>query len=333
MTRHAYVVGNSRSGTTMTARLLGRHPDVLTLPELHFLEELWTPGQDAAVDPQALADRLLHHARNSYHQPWTAGGFGDEPTRIVAAAGPDPEPWAVFRAVLDHEAAAAGASAIIEQTPRNAFYVSALLADDPDTVLVLNMVRDPRDVALSKRNWWRRTFRGSTGVPWRTTLRRWADYHPVTSALLWRAGVQAPAGIEDPRVVTIRFEDLLTDPEATLAPALTALGIELDPTMLEVPRISSSNAVDRDDRGLDASVVGRWRDGLSPTEAWICERLVGATMRRHGYEPEVARPSLVALIGWAVVLPVKLGMSVALNAGRSRRLGDAALRRLRAARR
>ena len=35
-----FVVGNSRSGTTMMGRILGQHPDVYTFGELHFFGQL-----------------------------------------------------------------------------------------------------------------------------------------------------------------------------------------------------------------------------------------------------------------------------------------------------
>ena len=38
-----YIVGNSRSGTTLMARMLGQHSKVLYLPETHFFGELWEP--------------------------------------------------------------------------------------------------------------------------------------------------------------------------------------------------------------------------------------------------------------------------------------------------
>ncbi|MEP7168745.1 MAG: sulfotransferase, partial [Bacteroidota bacterium] len=38
-----FVAGNSRSGTTLMGRILGKHTTVFTFNELHFLEEKWMP--------------------------------------------------------------------------------------------------------------------------------------------------------------------------------------------------------------------------------------------------------------------------------------------------
>jgi len=37
-----FVVGNSRSGTTLVGRLLGRHPDVFRFRESHFFDRFWS---------------------------------------------------------------------------------------------------------------------------------------------------------------------------------------------------------------------------------------------------------------------------------------------------
>src|SRR5687767_11256816 len=35
-----FVCGNSRSGTTMTSRILGNHPEIFSFQELHYFDEL-----------------------------------------------------------------------------------------------------------------------------------------------------------------------------------------------------------------------------------------------------------------------------------------------------
>ena len=41
-TKQIFVVGSSRSGTTMMGRILGNHSDVFTFKELHFFGTIWT---------------------------------------------------------------------------------------------------------------------------------------------------------------------------------------------------------------------------------------------------------------------------------------------------
>ena len=40
--KQIFVVGSSRSGTTMMGRILGNHKDIFTFNELHFFGAIWT---------------------------------------------------------------------------------------------------------------------------------------------------------------------------------------------------------------------------------------------------------------------------------------------------
>ncbi|WP_336921883.1 sulfotransferase family protein [Aquipuribacter sp. SD81] len=329
------VAGNSRSGTTMLARMLGRHSAVTALQELHFVEEHWTPGEEALPREAAvrLAERLLHNAREWYHTPFRPGRFAPDAEAVVARCLVDRPDGrvpaaAVLTGVLAHEAQAAGRRVAVEQTPRNVFFLRSLLEEVPGAVGVV-LVRDPRDVMLSQKNWWRRRFRGTTGVPLVTTLRQWADYHPLTTSLIWRGGARAGlrAGTH-PRVVSLRFEDLVTEPAAELARVLDRVGLSAEPAMLDAPRISSSNAGDRGGTGVDPTVVGRWRDGLDRAEVWINQRVTAAEARELGYAPVDVGLPLPGLLWYALTWAPRTLLAVALNRSRTRSLVSSVRRRL-----
>ena len=40
--RQIFIVGSSRSGTTMMGRILANHKDIFTFKELHFFGTMWT---------------------------------------------------------------------------------------------------------------------------------------------------------------------------------------------------------------------------------------------------------------------------------------------------
>ena len=330
--RTLFVVGNSRSGTTMLARMLGRHSRIHTFKELHFFEEMWQPG-DARVrlDPEralALAERLLHNEREWYHTRQRPGQYREAARRVLERAGPDPAPHEILAAFVMAEAEANGKDVACEQTPRNVFYLREIL-ELFDDAGVLEITRDPRDVLLSQKNWWKRRFRGTAGLPWRATLTRWVNYHPLTTTLLWRGGVRAGDLVRaHERVVTLRFEDLVADPRGELERALKHLGFALEAGMLDVTRISSSNRANRDATGVDPSVVGQWRAGLSPTEVWLSQRLTAAELRALRYEVAPVRPRPLPFLLQALLLPLKTALAVVVNGGRVRNLPAAVRRRL-----
>lgn len=324
------VAGNSRSGTTMLAKMLGRHTLVHTLQELHFVEELWSPDDGPLSTEQAVevAERLLHNAQEWYHRRPEKGRFQHSARTLVAALPAPVLATDVLAAVLAHEAERAGKRVALEQTPRNVFFLAPLLDRLPGTRAVV-VVRDPRDVLLSQKNWWRRRFRGTTGVPWRTTVRQWLDYHPVTTSLIWRSGVRAglaEAGREE--VLLVRFEDLAAAPEATMRDLLGRLGLSWEPAVLEAERISSSNGGDRDGVGVDPAVVGRFRTGLAPAELWWSQRLTGDTATPLGYQAVPQRFPVLGVVGQALLLPLKAAGALLLNLGRTRHVVSSVRRRL-----
>lgn len=327
-----FVVGNSRSGTTMLARALGRHPAVFTFEELHFFEEQWQADADAlaTADATALVADLMAIQRHNYYYRGDADAYRTEAAAVVATLDGARLPSRVFAHWLRHEAARADAAVACLQTPRNVYYLDEILALYPDAVII-NIMRDPRAVLLSQKGRWKGKFSGERRIPLRHILRTFAGYHPVTIGLLWRGGIRA--GLkhrEHPRVQHVRFEDLVTQPAAVLRQLSAFIGVPFDPAMLDVPQVNSSNRPNQSHAsGIDPTVAERWRDGgLSHSEIYLNQLVTRAEMHDLGYTPLAVRPNplglLYHLLSWAVKLPLAL----LLNAGRMGSFWSALRRRL-----
>lgn len=314
-------------------RILGRHPSVFTFEELHFFEQWWQPRLPPSVTQPAEAVRLaavlLGTQREGYRHHHRGRGCEADAKALVQTIEPPLTAPRVFAAFMAREAAAHGAEAGCDQTPRNLYYLPELLELYQEAVAVV-MVRDPRDVLLSQKNRWHRRSLGARRATRRNVVRTWSGYHPFTISVLWRSGVRAGARVTGhPRVVHVRFEDLLSDPVAQVKTVCDRVGIEFEPQMLDVPHIGSSNVADRpNEHGIDPATAGRWREGLSPTEAWICQRVTLAEMASHGYRPAMVRPSPARVVGSGLSLAGKSGLALAMNARRSKNLFEAARRRL-----
>lgn len=328
-----YVVGNSRSGTTITAHSLGRHPLIFAFKELHFFEQLWQSDDHPLARAEAiqLIARLFAIQRHSYYYQGDANAYLDEATAVFNCLPSESyTPSGIFACFLRYETKRCGNEIACLQTPRNVYYLPEIVAIYP-TACAVNMVRDARAVLLSQKGRWKGKFFGERRIPLRHILRTWAGYNPLTISLLWRGGIRAADRMADhPRVQTVRFEDLVLTSAEVVTGLCDFIGVPFELSMLDVPQINSSNRANQESQsGFDPSIAERWRQGgLNNTEIWICQQLTRRDMAAHGYEMENIRPNLLLLIYYVLIWPFKLGLALLLNADRMGKIIPSIKRRL-----
>jgi hypothetical protein len=149
-----FVVGSSRSGTTMLGRIFGKHKDVFMLYELHFFEELYDPRSKnqplSAKKAQNLAALLFARQRNGYFHPGDVKSFLGEARDLVAQLPEAVTPSLVFAAVMQYEASRNGKTIPVEQTPRNVFYLKKILDLYPQAFIVNVLVQREMDICHSE---------------------------------------------------------------------------------------------------------------------------------------------------------------------------------------
>jgi len=325
-----FVVGNSRSGTTMMGHILRNHPMIFTLQhELHFFEQLCTSGDYNRVlsfdEAVKLAARLLCINHDSY---WTQGDparFSEEAETVIRSIQDRSRtPVVIFEQFLRYVALKNGKQIPCDQTPRYILYIADILKLYPDS-RVINMIRDPRP-----KNKWKRRWMGYKNFPLKESIRTKINYHPITISMLWNASVRAVNPFTGhPRVLVVKFEDLLTDSETEVRRICDFLGVDFYKEMLDIPQGGSSLKKFTTNKGIDSSRVEAWRKGgLNPTEIYLCQKITGTLMKKYGYEPESTKVNPLILPWYLFSLPVKLLMSFILNLKRMKSIPEAIKRRL-----
>lgn len=329
-----FIVGNSRSGTTMMLRMLDNHPEVYCLNELHFFEHLWSSAdKDNPIDTDAattLAAKLLFVQRKGYIGKTDAALYAAEAATLTQGLPTPIYPHDVYAAVMRYETKLAGKAIPCEKTPQNVFYLEEIFSLFPQA-RVIHMVRDPRAILLSQKRKWLRRKMGATFITRRETIRLRINYHPITLSRLWNSAVAAAQRFtDDERVMTVHFEQLLQDPEGTAQALCRHLGIAYSPAMLEIPQASSSNEADSAEKGIKRERAGNWKSGgLSAAEIWWCQRISGAKMQEMGYAIEPVNVSPLAIAWWALLFPIKLALALAANLHRMKSLTETLRKRLR----
>ena len=340
-----FVVGNSRSGTTMMGRILGKHPDVYTFGELHFFGQLWAPTFSSTLGRQAaeeLASQLLCIQREGYRTHGNPHRFLEEARTFLGTlpefreqGGGEATPDALFSAFLHYEAFQHNKAVPCDQTPRNVFYIDEILRFYPQAKII-NMIRDPRDVLLSQKRKWKRRFLGGSDMPIKETFRDWMNYHPITISHIWCTAVNAAEQfVQHERVISIYFEELLARPETTVLRVCEFVGITYTDSMLKVPQVGSSVAEDQPQQlGINPSRAHSWRSDttkgeLSSAEIYLNQTITAALMKKHNYSAVSVRPNIASLALHLLTFPMKLAGAFLFNLDRVKNIRETLKRRFR----
>ena len=282
-----FVVGVPRSGTTLLRLQLDAHPDLAIPSETGFGALL------ADLDGDPTPEELL--ARIEGLSTWAdLAVTRDE----LAAVFVSVNPWSTaegLRAYYRWYAARNGKERWGDKTPVHVDHMPLLAATWPEAHFI-HIIRDGRDVAASLR-----------GLPFAP-----GDGSIEASAAAWRDGIARArrSGAALPHYLEVRYERLVTEPEATLREVCEFIELEFDPAMLNAHERAAArmremavvDAAAREDGGLpdslaqvvrppDPNRIGLWRDALGGAEVARFGSVAGGTLRALGYEPAASRES------------------------------------------
>ncbi len=282
-----FVTGASRSGTTLMSHVLGRHSEIAGLREMQYFGTSWSPHgyrRSMKMSEVKRAVRLLleHQAKGAVPPRDLASDID----AVLSSLGQEPDNADVFAATADHLARRAGKSVPCEQTPRNIYYAEALLDCFPDARFV-HVLRDPRAVMASQKYRWRK--RELMSQPSRMSrlqqLRTWTNYHPYIVARLWnRATAEAVRLQSHARFCTVRFEDLISEPEQTVRDLCAFLQVEYEDAMLAVEHVNSSHEVSTGRQtGFSQTSIESWKSALTRDEIAVVANRCGPLMTQTDY--------------------------------------------------
>lgn len=252
--------GCGRSGTTLLRMMLDSHSHFCCGPESSVFRR-------RALDPDALADRF-GIARGEMRAIYDAAA--SRPVFIEAFAG------LCLRST--------GKARWAEKTPRNISRIGAIFRFFPEARFV-HVLRDGRDVACSLRTHPRHQVVDGKLVPLST-------WKPIAGcARRWRDDIECSRPFwTDPRLHTLRYEELVQDPQIVLRRLMTFLGEPWDDAMLahagsgSPPRDVTHFAQNPEALGaVTASSMGRWERDLDANDRRIFKRIAGPLLIELGY--------------------------------------------------
>jgi hypothetical protein len=284
-----FVVGATRSGTTLLRLMLDAHPEMAIPSETHFIPDLIKAYRLESATPERMCEVVTAHRR------W--GDFHLDPEELLARfRAIDPiNPGDAARAFFQLYAEREGKTRWGDKTPGYVREMHRIESVLPEARFV-HLVRDGRDVALSVlgMNW------GPSTVP--EAAFRWKKR-------ILRAREQAP---RIGHYVEIRYEDLVRDTEVTLRQICEFVDLPYDEEMLHYHERASERLQEKArqlDRGPDKAPqtaearveshalatqppdperIERWRTEMSVEDRAVYEELAGDLLADLGYEVETA---------------------------------------------
>lgn len=264
-----FIVGVGRSGTTLLMAMLNAHPQVAMPPETHFVRRYIVPNPPATLEQ---ATSMLRN--DKYFQR-----LDIDVSSVMSYFGELDMPFSwtgVYLFMLREYLQKSGKLYIGDKDPRSVEYLPVLHALFPESS-VLHMVRDPRDVFLSrqKAGW-------SEGRSWLS--------HVMAYRIQFQLGREEGQRYFGSRYKEVQYERLIRQPETVLQNVCEFLGIDYDPAMLEFSR-SADRLVAEDERAWKKNVsgpllsdnFGKWRSELARKQIVRIESLCSAVFREGPY--------------------------------------------------
>ena len=273
-----FIVGASRSGTTLLRMMLDAHPELAIPPETHFIPMLGGLWRRAPGDHDAVLDALVAHDH------WEDFELDAGDLRRCVADASASTLGDLLRVFYSMYAERHGKRRWGDKTPPYVLTMPAIAELLPEAHFV-HVIRDGRDVAISVRPLWFGPDSIEDAAAW------WRE-RVVTGR---RAG-SALAYLE------VRYEDLVEDPRRELKRVCRYLEIEFSESMLSshvragerLGELKSlgGRAISARARGhiharltlpTDSASVGRWRTEMTGAERRRFEEIAGDVLEEFGY--------------------------------------------------
>jgi hypothetical protein len=268
-----FVVGNDRSGTTVLRLALDRSAEAAVPPESLFLLDFAPVRRRGGLeDPERAARFAVEVWSHPRVRLWgLAGGPPPVPPRLTHAEAYRFAVEAPFRAYARRE----GKERFGDKTPPYVHAVDELLAIWPDARIVV-LVRDARAVAHS-----------IVRLPF-------GPNNPYAAGEWWARGIRAGLAAQrrhPEQVLTVRYEDLVAEPEATVRRVCDHVRLGYNSEMLAIERAAPGRIVPEQaewysgvSKPISAAAGDRWLTEMPEENQRLVVAAAGPELRELGYE-------------------------------------------------
>lgn len=278
-----FIVGVPRSGTTLLAAMLAAHSRLSCGPETHFYRLLAKVNASQICRPENWPELAVDFVCSLKHSNFAGEGVKyivdkyqlDRQAITTFLADKEPSISNTLASLTEQHMTSRGKSRWVEKTPDHIAYLESVRRNHPRSPII-QIVRDPRDVALSL-----------TKVPW-------GARSFLEGLTFWRR--LDAAGEEffssDPLSYLLRYEDLISHPREELQRLCRFLDEQFEENMLDTSstgrQLNTMNVPwkDKASQPLDTSRIAVWHSDLTSRQNQLAEAIVGDRLLHYGYPRE-----------------------------------------------
>lgn len=192
----------------------------------------------------------------------------------------------IFKILVNESTKIRGYDRCLIKFPVYVNYFDSLRCWFPDAK-VIHITRDPRAIAMSKKNDPGGTVKRTSKHPYLRPIIGPAVSLLVVVQYYWASRVHARSR-NDENYVLFKYEDLLGDPKATIKTLCDFAGIQFSESMLQ-PKAGQPSSVTGERRpGVDAHSSALWKSRMGRFEKAAITLLTKGSMQRFGYRPETS---------------------------------------------
>lgn len=310
-----FICGHPKSGTSLLRSLLDSHPQLVVYPEESVFFRRFFPRAKGKTHQEkfALAEKtLIHIFKWNQEKPqedqelfpgrdYSAIDYETVRKNLENLIGTyginHPGDWlssSLLAFGIASKHLSPNTKYWVEKSPYHEHYADMIFSWWQEAKMI-HVVRDPRDNYASYRH-------------------KHPDWKPEFFSRNWNRSTdkgftnQEVFGHE--RYLILRYEDLVTSPEATIQKLTSFLGIDNDPALMDPSRSGqqwSGNSMfsDKFDR-INTAPIGRWKTELSAADARTIEWMTRVWFDKIGYD----RPGEFYLIAFLrnIIWPIRKRM-------------------------
>lgn len=284
-----FIVGASRSGTTLLQISLNAHPDLSICGEFHFFDQICNfkrdiPSLAKKQDVDFFSSQLLKaYGMQFIRDADTVVNYACN--SLIRMQESERSYESFFNELLNYYKIEKNAAFGGEKTPETVRYLDELLRLYPNAKII-HIIRDPRAVVASLL----RLPQNSKSI--------------LIHAATWRSDVYAGlrfAKNRPDKCKSISYENLASNPRAVLRELCEFVGIPYDEKMMSFQ--ADAKSIIKNEpwktgtlKGVYESSISRWQNELLPSDIYLVELITSKILKQAGYTKTYNQHKIKAIL-------------------------------------